>query len=153
MGVTKRCDYACRILRAAHRSGSAYRSVADIADEEGIPYAFARSIQHDLVKGGLLKTVRGAHGGLALACDPCEVTLRDVLEVVQGPLTLAECSHDPAACDRRSGCAYNGLWRGADNLLGAYFSSITLAELLEQGEDHPVIQDALARGPVQKVRA
>ena len=68
MDITRRCDYACRILRAAYKSGDAYVSVSDIADEEDIPYAFARSIQHDLVKGGLIKTVRGAHGGLALNC-------------------------------------------------------------------------------------
>lgn len=146
MDVTKRCDYACRILRAAYRNGSAYRSVADIAEEEGIPYAFARSIQHDLTKAGLVKTVRGARGGLALACDPNEVTLLSVLEAVQGPLSMAECAHQPEACERRAGCAYNGLWRGADTLLRSYFASITLAGLLEQGEGHPVIQGALRAG-------
>ena len=59
MDVTRRCDYACRILRAAYRNGEAYMSVSDIAEQEGIPYAFARSIQHDLVKSGLIRTVRG----------------------------------------------------------------------------------------------
>ena len=73
MDVTRRCDYACRILRAAYKSGEAYVSVSDIAEQEDIPYAFARSIQHDLVKGGLIKTVRGARGGLALNCDPAAV--------------------------------------------------------------------------------
>ena len=75
MDVTRRCDYACRILRAAYKSGDSYVSVSDIAEQEDIPYAFARSIQHDLVKGGLIKTVRGARGGLALNCDPAAVTL------------------------------------------------------------------------------
>ena len=54
MDVTRRCDYACRILRAAYKSGDSYVSVSDIAEQEDIPYAFARSIQHDLVKGGLI---------------------------------------------------------------------------------------------------
>ena len=82
MDVTRRCDYACRILRAAYKSGEAYVSVSDIAEQEDIPYAFARSIQHDLVKGGLIKTVRGARGGLALNCDPAAVTLLEVLEAI-----------------------------------------------------------------------
>ena len=59
MDVTRRCDYACRILQAAYRNGDAYMSVSEIADQQSIPYAFARSIQHDLVKSGLIKTVRG----------------------------------------------------------------------------------------------
>ena len=74
MDVTRRCDYACRILRAAlQETARAVRiRCPEIAEEEDIPYAFARSIQHDLVKGGLIKTVRGAHGGLILNCDPAE---------------------------------------------------------------------------------
>ena len=52
MDITRRCDYACRILRAAYQERRRYVSVSDIAEDEDIPYAFARSIQHDLVKGG-----------------------------------------------------------------------------------------------------
>ena len=44
MDVTRRCDYACRILRAAYKSGDSYVSVSDIAEQEDIPYAFARRI-------------------------------------------------------------------------------------------------------------
>ena len=146
MDITRRCDYACRILRAAYRNGEGYVSVSDIAEEEGIPYAFARSIQHDLVKGGLIKTVRGAHGGLTLNCDPERTTLLEVLEAIQGPVSVAVCVLDPEYCERQGGCAYNKLWRGADALLHEYFASITLKDLIEQGASHPVIEAALARG-------
>ena len=66
MDITRRCDYALRILEAAYESGDSYVSVADISEQEDIPYAFARSIQHDLVKAGFLKTIRGVRGGLTL---------------------------------------------------------------------------------------
>ena len=91
MDITRRCDYACRILRAAYRSKDAYVSVSGIAEAEDIPYAFARSIQHDLVKAGLIKTVRGARGGLMLACDPAEITMLDILEALQGPVSISAC--------------------------------------------------------------
>ena len=108
MDITRRCDYACRILRAAYQSGEAYVSVSDIAEDEDIPYAFARSIQHDLVKGGLIKTVRGARGGLVLNCDPAEVTLLEVLEAVQGPVSVSLCAIDPDYCaEAGRQCAYN----------------------------------------------
>lgn len=145
MDVTRRCDYACRILRAAYRSGESYVSVSDIAEQEDIPYAFARSIQHDLVKGGLIKTVRGARGGLALNCDPAAVTLLEVLEAVQGPVSISLCVMDPAYCEKQKDCAYNKLWQGADQLLNAYFGAITLQDLIEQGASHPVVEAAMAK--------
>lgn len=144
MDVTRRCDYACRILRAAYKSGESFVSVSDISEEEGIPYAFARSIQHDLVKGGLIKTVRGAHGGLALNCDPSQVTILEVLEAIQGPVSVSLCVQDPEYCEKHVGCAYNKLWQGADNLLNEYFAGITLKDLFEQGASHPVIEAASA---------
>ena len=144
MEITRRCDYACRILRAAYKNGDSYISVADVAEQEDIPYSFARSIQHDLAQGGLIKTVRGANGGLTLNCDPSKVTVLDVLEVIQGPVSVSLCASDPDFCDKQEGCAYNKLWLGADNLLHAYFSSITLKDLIEQGGDHPVVSLALS---------
>ena len=119
MDITRRCDYALRILEAAYESGDSYVSVADISEQEDIPYAFARSIQHDLVKGGLIKTVRGARGGLALDCDPAQITLLEVLEAVQGPVSVSLCAVDAEYCKRRGGCSYNKLWMGADSLLNS----------------------------------
>lgn len=146
MEITRRCDYALRILRAAYNSGDDYVSVTDVSEDEGVPYAFARSIQHDLVKGGLIKTVRGAHGGLALNCDPEKVTLLEVLEAVQGPVTVSVCAVDPSECMHQGTCVYNKLWMGANSLLNRYFSEITLKDLLENGADVPVISDAIGDG-------
>lgn len=146
MEITRRCDYACRILRAVYNSGDTYVSVSDIADNENIPYSFARSIQHDLVKGGLIKTMRGSHGGLTLNCNPSQVTLLEVLEIIQGPVSVSPCATDPQYCEKYNECVYNKLWQGADCLLDDYFASITLKDLIEQGIDHPTIGTAIAKG-------
>lgn len=148
MDITRRCDYACRILRAAYRHGDSYVSVSDIAEAENIPYAFARSIQHDLVKAKFIKTVRGARGGLVLNCDPSKVTLLDVLESIQGPVSVSLCSIDPDYCEMQEGCAYNKVWQGADRLLNGYFAAITLKDLLELGGAHPAVAAALAASDV-----
>lgn len=151
MEITRRSDYACRILRAAYKGEGAYVSVAEIAEEEGIPYAFARSIQHDLVKSGLVKTMRGAQGGLVLNCDPAKTTLLDILEIVQGPVTVAVCVEDESCCDKREQCEYHQVWCGADKLLQEYFASITLESLFDLGSDHPAIkyvESAVLRFPL-----
>ena len=88
MDITRRCDYACRILRSAYECGDSYISIADVAEKEDVPYSFARSIQHDLVKAGFLKTIRGVRGGLTLDCDPHEVTLQEVIEALRSACRL-----------------------------------------------------------------
>ena len=143
MDITRRCDYACRILRAAYKSGDEYVSVSEIAEKEDIPYAFARSIQHDLVKAGLIRTVRGARGGLVLNSDPADVTMLDVLEAIQGPVSVSLCAIDPDYCEKHAECAYNKVWHGADRLLNDYFSQITLRDLFERGAKHPAIVEAM----------
>ncbi len=147
MELNRRSDYACRIIRAAYRSGDAYVSVSEVAEAEEIPYAFARSIQHDLVHAGLLKTVRGAKGGLALACDPSTTTLLDVLEALQGPMCMALCSADPSCCARSGHCEYSRVWRGADELLRSYFGSITLTQLFDHAEDAESSDDSACAAP------
>lgn len=144
MSITRRCDYACRIIRAAYRNGESYVSIAEVADQENIPYSFARSIQHELVKAGLLRTIRGVHGGLVLNCDPSKVTVYDVLASVSGDLSVAECTDCDYSCAHKHSCSFNAVWRAADALIKNLYSSITLTDLFEQGEQHPVIQAALA---------
>ena len=144
MDVTRRCDYAFRILRVACQCGKEYVSVSDISEREGIPYAFARSIQHDLVKGGLIKTVRGARGGLALNCDPAQVSVKDVIEIIQGPVSVSTCVHNSTYCENCGTCVYNSLWRGADQLLNVYFASISLKDIIEMGGENPIVQQALS---------
>lgn len=143
MEITRRCDYACRIIRAAYAQEDSYSSIAQIAEEEDIPYSFARSIQHELVKAGILKTSRGVRGGLALNCDLSKTTLKEVVEAVQGPVNVAPCSLDPDYCVRANGCSFNAAWCGLDALIDAYLSSLMLSDLFDMKENHPVIQEAL----------
>lgn len=150
MSITRRCDYACRIIRAAYRSGDTYISIADVAEQECIPYSFARSIQHELVKAGLLKTIRGVKGGLALACDPAQTTVLDVLESVNGGISIAECTCNEYPCSHKASCSFNALWCASDALLSNLYASITLEALFTQGANHPAIKAALACASLPK---
>ena len=132
MDITRRSDYACRILRALCTHEGEFRSVAEIAREEDIPYSFARSIQHDLVKAGMLRTERGARGGVTMAVKCADVTLYDVMVTVQGSFGISPCSQDPKYCEKSTCCQYHGIWCKADSMLAEYFKSITLADLFSR---------------------
>lgn len=131
MELTRRCDYACRILRSAYKHTGHYISIAEISEEEGIPYAFARTIQHDLAQAGYVRTVRGSRGGLMLAVDPADVTVLDIMNALQGPVSVSPCAADPASCPKSNGCTFHKLWRAADRELNKLFASVTLQEVLD----------------------
>lgn len=143
MELTRRCDYACRILRSAYRHRDTYVSIADVAEEEDIPYAFARTIQHDLATTGFLKTIRGARGGLALAIDPSEKTVLDVLHALQGDIAFSPCSADPDTCNKSEACSFNKVWFVADSLLNQLFSSITLQDVFSEDEGASKLDELL----------
>lgn len=143
MELTRRCDYACRILRSAYRHRDQYVSIAQVSKEEDIPYAFARTIQHDLATTGYVKTTRGARGGLRLAIDPAQVTLQELMSALQGPLSISPCSADPTYCAKSEHCSFNKVWIAADRLLDALFSSLTLLDVLEGNSEDDFTTDAL----------
>ena len=135
MDITRRCDYACRILRSAYRHGDEYVSISEISEEESIPYAFARGIQHDLALAGFLETARGSKGGIRLAVDPATTTMYDVITAVQGDVNMALCSADTGVCDKCDRCDYRRVWLSSERLLKSFYSAITLSELFVLGND------------------
>lgn len=145
MELTRRCDYAFRILRSAYRHQDNYVSIAEVAEEELIPYAFARTIQHELATAGYLRTVRGAKGGLVLDCKPEDVTLLDVMHALQGPLDLAACVADPDSCPMVAQCTINRVWIAADKVLESLLAALTLQDVFEGTSEGEFLADARAQ--------
>ena len=133
MSVTRRTDYAIRLIAALAASDGEPLSVRVASEKQDVPYAFARSIQHDLVLSGLVNSHRGAHGGIVLARPADQITPLDIIEAVQGPISYASCTREEGWCPREEHCPFHSLWVGANKLLTAYFSRMTIAQLLELG--------------------
>ena len=134
--VTRRTDYAIRILLELARADIGEPvSVRTLAEDQCVPYAFARSIQRDLVAAGLVEAHRGAAGGLTLMRPAERITALDVVEAIQGPVSCSVCTSDPDWCERSAQCRMHRVWEGADKLLEDYLGSKTLAGLVsEQGK-------------------
>lgn len=147
MAISRKTDYALRMLTDLVRSEGGVLSVRACAASNDVPYSFARSIQHDLAHAGIIDSLRGSHGGMRLAIDPNEVTLLRVVEAVQGPAELSAClSSGPGGgvCPRAESCCYNPIWAGACELLGSYLSSVTLGEVA-RGEARPCVDERFSR--------
>jgi Rrf2 family protein len=131
MEISRRTDYAIRLIAALLQNDGEPLSVREAATMQDVPYAFARSIQHDLVRSGILASVRGARGGMLLAIDPADLTLYRLIEVVQGPVNVAICTSDKDWCARHAGCQFHRVWEGANSILKNYLTSVTIQELIE----------------------
>ena len=131
MDITRRTDYAIRLIAALMNNDDTPLSVREAAEHEDVPYAFARSIQHDLALNGFIRSTRGAHGGMTLAKDPETLTLLELVEAVQGKVSVSVCTNSPGYCDRDEYCHFHEVWEGANQLLRDYLSSTTIKDLLE----------------------
>lgn len=134
MEISRRTDYAIRLIAALLLNNGKPLSVREAATTQGVPYTFARSIQHDLVTQGILTSVRGAQGGMLLAVDPKDLTLFHLIEVVQGPVSVAICTTDKDWCARNKGCQFHKVWEGMNAIMKDYLSSVSVKELLEGGQ-------------------
>lgn len=136
MEITRRADYAIRMLiELAGRGDGAPVSARRLAELGGVPYAFARSVAHDLVAAGLAISRRGVAGGLALAREASSISLLDVVEATQGPVSVAVCARDPDWCERMGSCKVHGVWCGAGALLERYLASKDIASLVPSRKD------------------
>lgn len=132
MDISRKTDYALRMIADLVRQPGSVVSVRSAAEENGVPYSFARSIQHELVRAGIIESLRGSHGGMKLAVDPREVTMLQVIEALQGPVNVAVCDTPERdyPCPNLETCRFNRIWCYARKLLEAYFGSISLADAI-----------------------
>jgi Rrf2 family protein len=128
--VSRRSDYAIRMLLELARSDGAPISVRSLAESQDVPYAFARSIQRELVSAGLVESCRGAHGGIVLARPAEMISLLQVVEAMQGAPSCSVCTSDPDWCRRMRGCSVHGVWSEADRMVSEYLGSKSLAGLI-----------------------
>ena len=141
MEISRKTDYALRTLAYLASQPNKVLSVRMASEKNAIPYSFARSIQHELVKAGMIESVRGAAGGMRLIVDPKEVTLLQIVETMQGPVRIATCDTagcENGVCERMETCGFNPIWRGACKMLNEYFSSVTLHDIIT-GEKAPTL--------------
>ena len=129
MAISRRTDYALRLVAIMAASGDEPISVRTASEAQGVPYAFARSIQHDLTLAGIVTARRGSHGGVVLARPASELTVLDIIEAMQGRLTMSVCAVDDDWCPRSDHCAFHELWIGADKILRDYLASYTIESL------------------------
>jgi Rrf2 family protein len=128
--ITRRTDYAIRMMTALAGAGAACPvSVRALAEAQGVPYAFARTVQRDLMAAGLVVATRGAAGGLCLTRPAADITLLEIVGATQGVPSIATCSADPTWCGRSGSCSAHHVWCEIDALVREQLGNKTLEGL------------------------
>ncbi len=155
MDISRKTDYALRMLAELVSDSVGVVSVRTAAKENEIPYSFARSIQHDLALAGIVENTRGASGGMRLCVDPHETTLLQLVEAVQGPVVVSACLSLPTTgepCPRRHSCPFNPVWCNAERLLRSFLASVTLYELVVE-RTSPLFEGRFRLAGVEEARS
>jgi Rrf2 family protein len=111
MQITRQADYAVRAVQyLADMDDGTRAATSTIAQRKHIPPSFLAKIVSQLSVAGVVQTSRGARGGVSLAREPEDITLLEVVEAIDGPITLNECVTDPSACTFGQNCGIRHVW-------------------------------------------
>lgn len=131
MQITRQADYAVRaVLHVAQLTEDERLATSVIAEEENIPLPFLAKIVSQLSVKGILDAMRGASGGVRLARDPEDISLLEVIEAIDGEISLNRCVLNPDACPTSAYCPVREVWCDAQKDLVARLKSTTFAHLL-----------------------
>ena len=104
----------------------------DIARRRQIHLPYLKHLIAPLVSGGILRSARGAKGGLLLLKSPEEIKLREVIQLLEGTIAPVECVDDPGVCERSSYCATRDVWIEMQRAMDGVLEATTLRDLMER---------------------
>ena len=133
MKLSTKGRYGVRMMidLAAHY-GEGPILLREIAKREEISEKYLSNLVNPLKARGLVEATRGVHGGYVLGKRPAEITMKEIVEVLEGSLCLVDCVEKPAACDRVALCVARDLWSEAAQGIGRILGNYTLADMVRR---------------------
>jgi Rrf2 family iron-sulfur cluster assembly transcriptional regulator len=136
MKLSTKTRYGTRlILDMAQHYGQGAIQLGEIANRQNISLKYLEQIIRPLKKANFIKSFRGAKGGHMLTKSPEEISVGEVVAVLEGGNTLVHCDNDPENCERGGACLTRYLWMEAADAMFQRLSSITFADLMTLNKD------------------
>jgi len=133
MKLSTRGRYVTRaLLDLALYQGEGPVLLKDIAQRQQISIRYLEHLITPLIAGGILRSTRGARGGVWLIKTPEEIRLSEVMQLVEGSLSPAECVNNPEICSRSTFCVTRDVWGELKKVMDGVLESTTLQDLVER---------------------
>ena len=126
--LSKLADYGSQVMAYMARD-SAVHSASEVAAATGIAVPTASKILKMLARRNLLASVRGAKGGYVLSRSAGGISIAEIIDAMDGPISITECS--TSTCQQESVCSTKSNWQGINQLIREALEKVTLAEMIE----------------------
>jgi Rrf2 family transcriptional regulator, cysteine metabolism repressor len=107
----------------------------EIARRQDVSLSYLEHIVGPLIAGGILRSTRGPGGGVSLLRRPEDIPLSEVMRLLEGPLSTADCVPHPDLCPRSALCATRALWSEVTSAIDNVLAGKSLADLIRRGDD------------------
>jgi Rrf2 family protein len=132
MHLTREGDYAVRlVVDLAGRPGGDVVRTEDLTVSTGVPRPYLAKIVQALARARLVQTRQGPGGGVSLLGHPASITLRQVVEAIEGPIHLNRCLVRPGECPRDAFCAAHPVWARIQAVLVRELEAVSAKDLAE----------------------
>ena len=130
MELTRKGEYAIRgIIYLAKQPPGKVVLISEIAEATDVPQTFLAKIFQSFAKLGLVNSFRGTGGGFVLGRPAAQITLRQVVEAVEGPIMPNRCLLADDGCDRKVSCTVHPVWQRVQGEVALILEAVTLEEL------------------------
>ena len=132
MRITQESDYALRIVTTMALHGDII-GAATISEQTSVTQRFALKILHKLVKGNIISSYKGAKGGYKLALSPKDITLRSVIELIDGPIAIARCVDTTEECSLKcdkTACVFHHIFDSISADIAKRLDNITIFDII-----------------------
>jgi FeS assembly SUF system regulator len=148
--VTKLTDYATVVLTVLAARPETVMSAVDLADQAGLESPTVSKLLKPLAQAGLVEGFRGANGGYRLARPAAAISLVEIIEAMEGPLAMTECSLHDGQCGISEQCGVRGNWRRINDVVADALRAVSLAQMLD---DAPRPQPISTAGGAKRIDA
>lgn len=150
--ISKIVDYGILVLTHMAARPAHICSAAELANELNLGQPVVSKVLKLLAQRELLASIRGAHGGYRLAREADQINLVQILDALEDqPFGLTECTAVPGACSAESACHMRPHWQRINQVVRRTLEAITVAELVDEVPDVPLVAAAQGRRVVPNI--
>ena len=135
--ISKLTDYGTVVLAHLAANSSAVCSAADVAGATGIAAPTVSKLLKSLGRAGLVASTRGANGGYQLARSPADISAADVIDALEGPVSITECSAGDSLCQHEDSCSVGTSWQRINTAIRRALEDVSLNDLLRANNPVP----------------